>query len=87
MKIKYQIGSHNCGTSQDSENELELYRAEVQQIIEAAFPEAAVSVEVVSGSESATRITGSGEDTTDIRDEINIIANHVWNNGEWHGKC
>lgn len=87
MKITYKIGSYNCGTSQDSAAELEFYRSEVEQKISAAFPGADVRVEVVEGSESATTISGSDEDETDIHDEINIIANDVWNHGEWHGKC
>ena len=89
LTITYIIGTDNVGIGEDEIESVEGYRAEIKKHLIERFPEANwVDVVIEKGSSNA-RVEGldwetQGDQQESIIDDINAIANEVWNHGKWH---
>lgn len=81
MEIELTISVHalgDCNTADDNER----YAASVQTELEAEYPDAHVSVELVSDVSSGSCWV-SDDPTGEITENVDWIVNHVWNEANY----
>jgi hypothetical protein len=81
MKIELTISTHtlgDCNTADDNQR----YAAAVQKELQSEYPEADVSVELVTNV-TAGDCRVSDDPTGEIEEEVGIIANRVWDRADY----
>lgn len=89
ITITYIIGTDNIGAGSNEIEGVEDYRAEVEQRLSEAFPEAQNIDVVIDNGSSRARVEGLDWETEGDREEaileqVSQIANEVWDHGSWH---
>lgn len=88
IDITYIIGTNDIGAGPDEIEGAEDYRAEVEQRLREAFPEARHVDAVIENGRSVARVGGldwqvESERVDAIMAEIWRIADEVWSHGNW----
>lgn len=88
--ITYIIGTDNVGVDIGANeiDSLEGYRTELQEKLEAQFPEASHVDVVFDNGSSKARVEGIDYEQYELQEQmleaIEQEANWVWNHGKWH---
>ncbi|MKU01386.1 hypothetical protein DVF89_07660 [Salmonella enterica subsp. enterica] len=81
--IKLDIEFSSMGET--TEEQAQVFAAEVKQRIESEYPDASVSVGIdIRGPGELYVIADSSEEQDSIIDRVNYIENDVWERGNWH---
>lgn len=81
MKIELTISTHtlgDCNTADDNQR----YATAVQNELQTEYPEADVSVELVTNV-TAGSCWVSDDPTGEIEENVNLIANRVWDEADY----
>lgn len=81
MKIELTISTHNLGDSNTADDN-QRYAAAVQTELQTEYPEADVSVELVKNI-TAGSCWVSDDPTGEIEENVNLIANQVWDKADY----
>lgn len=81
MKIELTISTHNlgdCNTTDDNQR----YATTVEAAIQAEYPEADVSVELIENVTSGSCFV-SDDPRGEIEENVHIIANKIWDKADY----
>lgn len=81
MKIELTISTHTLGDSNTADDN-QRYAAAVQNELQSEYPEATVSVELVTDP-TADCCRVSDDPTGEIEENVNLIANRVWDKADY----